>query len=393
MCIRDQHRERNIGLTNRVIAGMLVHTWRTRQVRCAKSRFDQIQSQCTGGEDLRPYGVDPVFKRGTDLYNPDLDDLDHAIVLGYYNCSQFNGNPTYNINDTTTLQVRLAAIVHSGTCKLHSGRDQLPLQVINKEPYCAELYNPRTLPWGFHFFQLDGLPNGFPVWFDIDLSAADAQTWFTYLQDGLYLDGHTRGLNAHMVTYNAELRIFGAYRVKFFFSDGGSIQVGRSSTTTALVPASALTSRSVSPQITHRLHTLRVELYHSAADRLRMGLEVILSICVFIQLLVEIWRVYALRKSSGSIWAYFKSGWNWVHLISNTLLACCVIIWWSFATQHAAHFSINLSYQVRLIPARSRRCTGGMAHTCGAAGVRRPGAHSQLPPAGQQRPGAAQCVA
>ena len=87
---------------------MLVHTWRTRQVQCAKSRFDQIQSQCTGGEDLRPYGVDPVFKRGTDLYNPDLDDLDHAIVLGSYNCSQINGNPTYDITDKTTQQVGFA---------------------------------------------------------------------------------------------------------------------------------------------------------------------------------------------------------------------------------------------------------------------------------------------
>jgi hypothetical protein len=102
---RDQHRERNIGLTNRVIGGMLVHTWRTKQVSCAKSRFDQIQSQCTGGEDLRPYGVDPVFKRGTDLYNPDFDDLNHTIVLQYYNCSQFDGKPTYDIVDKNTGQV------------------------------------------------------------------------------------------------------------------------------------------------------------------------------------------------------------------------------------------------------------------------------------------------
>jgi hypothetical protein len=100
-------------------------------------------------------------------------------------------------------------------------------------------------------------------------------------------------------------------------------------------------------QITHRLHTLRVELYHSSADHLRMFLEIVLSIAVFVQLLVEVWRVYSLRKASGSIWPYFKSGWNWVHLISNTLLSCCIIIWWIFATQHAKHFKINLSYQVQ----------------------------------------------
>jgi hypothetical protein len=159
------------------------------------------------------------------LYNPDFDDLNHTIVLQSYNCSEFDGQPTYDIQDQNTGQVRL--LLFEAFCfvgNLHGPMHWIP-QVTNPAPYCGELYNPRTLPWGFHFFPLEGLPNGFPVWFDIDLSADDAQTWFTYLQDGLYLDGHTRGLIVHMVTYNAELRIFGAYRLKFYFSDGGSIQV------------------------------------------------------------------------------------------------------------------------------------------------------------------------
>lgn len=32
--------------------------------------------------------MDPVFKRGTSSYNPDLDDADGTIVTQYYNCSE-----------------------------------------------------------------------------------------------------------------------------------------------------------------------------------------------------------------------------------------------------------------------------------------------------------------
>lgn len=53
-----------------------------------------------------------------------------------------------------------------------------------------------------------------------------AATWETYLEEGLYLDQHTRELSAEVVTYNAPLRIFGYFYVRFFFSDGGSIKVG-----------------------------------------------------------------------------------------------------------------------------------------------------------------------
>ena len=47
-----------------------------------------------------------------------------------------------------------------------------------------------------------------------------------YLNEGLYLDQNTRSMTAEIVTYNAPLRIFGYYYVKFFFSDGGSIKAG-----------------------------------------------------------------------------------------------------------------------------------------------------------------------
>ncbi len=51
------------------------------------------------------------------------------------------------------------------------------------------------------------------------------KAWFTYLTEGLYLDQHTRTTTAELVTYNAQLRIFSYYYIKFDFSDGGSIKV------------------------------------------------------------------------------------------------------------------------------------------------------------------------
>ena len=43
-------RERYLGLTNRVIAGMLLQTTRTTPVNCTDSRFSDIESLCKGGK-------------------------------------------------------------------------------------------------------------------------------------------------------------------------------------------------------------------------------------------------------------------------------------------------------------------------------------------------------
>jgi hypothetical protein len=47
----------------------------------------------------------------------------------------------------------------------------------NTPPHCAQLYNPRGLPWAFHHLPMAQRADGFPVWIDINLSADDAQTW------------------------------------------------------------------------------------------------------------------------------------------------------------------------------------------------------------------------
>lgn len=59
------------------------------------------------GPDLSAYGVDPVFKSGTDLYNNDLDN--EADTVSFYNCTTLGYAPTYNIPNTdTSLTVSIA---------------------------------------------------------------------------------------------------------------------------------------------------------------------------------------------------------------------------------------------------------------------------------------------
>jgi hypothetical protein len=54
-----------------------------------------------------------------------------------------------------------------------------------------------------------------------------AQTWLSWVQEGLLLDDRTRGLTARLVTYNAELKVFADIQVAFDFQAGGSIKVRR----------------------------------------------------------------------------------------------------------------------------------------------------------------------
>lgn len=166
-------RERYIGTNNRIIAGMLLHTTRTTPVDCPPTRFNSVENVCAGPLDARQYGVDPVFKQGSSLYNPDLDN--NQTIASYYNCSRLRIEPTYNVEDPFN-----------------------PGTFTNQYPNCAELINMRGIPWGFHHFPMDYFERGYPVWFDINLNEQDAMRFYNYVEEGLYLDGHTRDVNAQV---------------------------------------------------------------------------------------------------------------------------------------------------------------------------------------------------
>lgn len=53
-----------------------------------------------------------------------------------------------------------------------------------------------------------------------------AQTWLSWVQEGLLLDDRTRGMVARLVSYNAELKVFADIQINFDFQQGGNIKVG-----------------------------------------------------------------------------------------------------------------------------------------------------------------------
>ena len=56
---------------------------------------------------------------------------------------------------------------------------------------------------------MPGFPLGFPVVFDNRLSYNDSQRLWTILSDGNYLDGDTTALTVRLLTFNAELKVYG----------------------------------------------------------------------------------------------------------------------------------------------------------------------------------------
>lgn len=49
-------------------------------------------------------------------------------------------------------------------------------------------------------------------------------------------------------------------------------------------------------QVTYSIHTVRVELYESAGDYVRLVLEILLTIWVTIHLLTEFWAIIQARR-------------------------------------------------------------------------------------------------
>ena len=64
-------------------------------------------------------------------------------------------------------------------------------------------------PYGFHPRAMSGFTLGFPVIFDNRLSYNDSQRVLTILSDGNYLDGDTAALTVRLLTFNAELQVYG----------------------------------------------------------------------------------------------------------------------------------------------------------------------------------------
>ena len=295
----EAFRERYVGLSNRVVAGMLFYVKKKELNLCDNDRFADLDKFCPGNIDTSAYGVDPVFKLGTPMFNPDYDNV--KTISTIYNCTKI-ANATYNL----TVE----------------GTDGL---TANNPPYCAELFNSRDIPWGFHSMDISSsYKNGFPFLIDINLDAAGAQRWLDYLRYGLYLsDAQTDEVSAQVVVYNAELGYFGNTMVYFKYIDGGKIEVKYENT------------------------TIKVQYYENWQDMIRFVMEIALAVGAVYSVYDEFVDFIMTRKKNDGNWrAYFESVWNYIDVASITIHLGVTIMWITFSRIGCPRFDPSIHYKI-----------------------------------------------
>ena len=273
-------RFRMVGLTNRVVAGMMLHSTRKSSKDCGDKRFDKITEECRGAYEKTPYGIDPVFRASSTLYDPDLDNQES--VTGLYNCTELLGTPT---------------------------------------TYCPEYFNSNNVPYGFFHRRVPGYPDGYFVWYDINLNAENAQRYFLTMQEGLFLDSRTDEVRAQIVTYNAELQVFGNVEIFFQSSKSGQFNV------------------------LHSTKVVDVELYVTDLDNFRMFLEIVLGIALIFAVYNEAMDLVRAKKKYGKYTAYFESLWNYIDVINLSLMMMGYITWWTYAFL-AEDFRCKINYNI-----------------------------------------------
>jgi hypothetical protein len=294
----EAFRERYVGLSNRVVAGMLFYVKKKELNLCDNDRFADLDKFCPGDIDTSAYGVDPVFKLGTPMFNPDYDNV--KTVTKIYNCTEI-ANPTYNLTvEGTDFRA-------------------------NEKPYCAELFNPRNISWGFHSMDISSsYKNGFPFLIDINLDAAGAQRWLDYMRYGLYLsDAQTDEVSAQIVVYNAELGYFGNTMVYFKYIDGGKIEVK------------------------YENQTIKVQYYENWQDMIRFAMEIALAVGAIYSVYDEFVDFIMTRKKNDGNWrAYFESVWNYIDVASITIHLGVTVMWIIFSRVGCPRFDPSIHYKI-----------------------------------------------
>ena len=294
----EAFRERYVGLSNRVVAGLLFYVKRKELNVCDNDRFADLDKFCPGNIETNPYGVDPIFKLGTPLFNADYDNA--KTISKIYNCSQI-ANATYDLRVEGT---NITA---------------------NNAPYCAELFNSRDVPWGFHSMDISkDYKNGFPFLIDINLDAAGAQRWLDYLEYGLFLsDSQTESVSAQIVVYNSELGYFGNTMVYFTYVDGGKIIV------------------------TYENQTIKVAYYENWQDMVRFAMEIALAIGALYSVYDEMMDfVMTTKKHDGRWRAYFESAWNYIDIASIMIHLGVTVMWVCFSRIGCPRFDPSIHYKI-----------------------------------------------
>jgi len=310
---KPEPRERYLGMRNRVMVGLMVHQTRKAKVNCVRSLSSDSKGgssnrtkgvNATAGGELmekpslcragytvsNPYGADPAFLKASEkLYQPDLE--------GEKKCCQ---KSAFN---STCLPPTCGSFYSNAT-----------------ETGEAEL-NENGVPYGFRHKALSGYPKGYPVLFDIDFSAKRMEEVVSYMKDGFFLDDFTESVSANLVTYNADLDTYSFMKMGFTLKDTGIITFET------------------------EVNMIRADYYTTYMDFVRAGIEGIFVIFSFYQIIEEFHEIYIARKRTGSVFAYFRSMWNFADVVS---LMCNVagMLLWGYFILNVMELKLKLSYKV-----------------------------------------------
>lgn len=186
----------------------------------------------------------------------------------------------------------------------------LGTQASNQEPYCSELYNHLNEPLSFQAKTLPGFEDGFSVWVDVQNTHSSASELLKYLQGAEFLDTMSKELIAVVNSFNPVLKVLAQSFVRFSWERSGIVQVRFS------------------------VDTIRERFYDSAADFLRLALEV----CTFFSF---VWGIIAAlcqvkKLAAIDVWP----------LVLNLSMVFALGFWWIHTAVHTRQMDMNTSYSV-----------------------------------------------
>ncbi|PNH05934.1 hypothetical protein TSOC_007762, partial [Tetrabaena socialis] len=191
--------------SNEALGGLLLHQTRRSSGSASttasnggdgscSSRFASLAAACSGlagGSQagvLNGIGTDPVFKRQSSLYRPDL------YISDFYNTSAAATVPAVQAAEPGAAAAAQAQLAAGG------------------------------MPYGFFHAPLPGFQDGYPLVVDTALGAKRAAEIVAYLRDGAYLSAsRTSTLSAHLVTLNPALSVLGYLRLDLVWRGDGRI--------------------------------------------------------------------------------------------------------------------------------------------------------------------------
>ncbi|KAK3288017.1 hypothetical protein CYMTET_4498 [Cymbomonas tetramitiformis] len=299
----SKSRSRFVGTkgSNRLIAGMLISQDRNPSRKCT-TKFQNLSGSCTerGKKSKTPYGVDSVFlPTSTHLYNPSMlpfkccDRSSYTSECMPPTCGHFYAADELNAESDKYVP-DLESVDHSEDSDQSDG----------------------TVPFGF--FPNDGK---FDIWFDVNMDQQRARDMITYMQDGLFYDELTNHIRVRMVMYNSRDNFFGNVDVSFRVLNAGLIRS------------------------TYSVNCIKVELYETSDDLVRLALEILFAGMVLFAVFNEMRELLEIFRSTGSVRSYFVSFWNYVDIISLSASSSLIVTWIYFASR-ASEFHIEPWYDV-----------------------------------------------